>query len=205
MDLWVREARLFKYGSGTGSNFSQVRGEGEPLSGGGRSSGLMSFLKIGDRAAGAIKSGGTTTARRQDGVGRHRPPGHRGLHRLEDARGAEGRRARRRLAARQPAPQRRDARLPRRRHRRRRRLRPRTNARLAARSLPPGRPSCPKTTSSGHPVRRQGYRHIEFPGLRHRLGVGGLLHGLGPERQQLGARHRRVPAAVEADRQWELT
>ncbi len=60
MDLWVREARLFKYGSGTGTNFSQLRGEGEPLSGGGRSSGLMSFLRIGDRAAGAIKSGGTT-------------------------------------------------------------------------------------------------------------------------------------------------
>jgi ribonucleoside-diphosphate reductase alpha chain len=60
MDLWVREARLFKYGSGTGSNFSRLRGSGESLSGGGRSSGLMSFLKIGDRAAGAIKSGGTT-------------------------------------------------------------------------------------------------------------------------------------------------
>ena len=60
MDLWVREARLFKYGSGTGSNFSNLRGDGETLSGGGRSSGLMSFLKIGDRAAGAIKSGGTT-------------------------------------------------------------------------------------------------------------------------------------------------
>ncbi|MEZ5852780.1 MAG: vitamin B12-dependent ribonucleotide reductase [Hyphomicrobiaceae bacterium] len=60
MDLWVREARLFKYGSGTGSNFSRLRGENERLSGGGRSSGLMSFLKIGDRAAGAIKSGGTT-------------------------------------------------------------------------------------------------------------------------------------------------
>ncbi|MFC0283306.1 vitamin B12-dependent ribonucleotide reductase [Camelimonas abortus] len=60
MDLWVREARLFKYGSGTGSNFSNLRGDGERLSGGGRSSGLMSFLKIGDRAAGAIKSGGTT-------------------------------------------------------------------------------------------------------------------------------------------------
>ncbi len=60
MDLWVREARLFKYGSGTGSNFSRLRGEGEKLSGGGSSSGLMSFLKIGDRAAGAIKSGGTT-------------------------------------------------------------------------------------------------------------------------------------------------
>ena len=60
MDLWVREARLFKYGSGTGSNFSSLRGANERLSGGGRSSGLMSFLKIGDRAAGAIKSGGTT-------------------------------------------------------------------------------------------------------------------------------------------------
>jgi len=60
MDLWMREARLFKYGSGTGTNFSGIRGEGEPLSGGGFSSGLMSFLKIGDRAAGAIKSGGTT-------------------------------------------------------------------------------------------------------------------------------------------------
>jgi ribonucleoside-diphosphate reductase alpha chain len=60
MDLWVREARLFKYGSGTGTNFSNLRGEGERLSGGGKSSGLMSFLKIGDRAAGAIKSGGTT-------------------------------------------------------------------------------------------------------------------------------------------------
>ena len=60
MDLWVREARIFKYGSGVGTNYSQVRGAGEKLSGGGTSSGLMSFLKIGDRAAGAIKSGGTT-------------------------------------------------------------------------------------------------------------------------------------------------
>jgi ribonucleoside-diphosphate reductase alpha chain len=60
MDLWTREARLFKFGSGTGTNFSTLRAEGESLSGGGRSSGVMSFLKIGDRAAGAIKSGGTT-------------------------------------------------------------------------------------------------------------------------------------------------
>ena len=60
MDLWVREARLFKYGSGTGTNFSMLRGANESLGGGGKSSGLMSFLKIGDRAAGAIKSGGTT-------------------------------------------------------------------------------------------------------------------------------------------------
>ena len=60
MDLWIREARLFKYGSGTGTNFSRLRADNEPLSGGGRSSGLMSFLRIGDRSAGAIKSGGTT-------------------------------------------------------------------------------------------------------------------------------------------------
>jgi ribonucleoside-diphosphate reductase alpha chain len=60
MDLWTREARIFKYGSGTGSNFSNLRGEDEPLSGGGKSSGLMSFLQIGDRAAGSVKSGGTT-------------------------------------------------------------------------------------------------------------------------------------------------
>ncbi len=60
MDLWVREARIFKFGSGAGSNFSEIRGENEQLSGGGKSSGVMSFLKIGDRAAGAIKSGGTT-------------------------------------------------------------------------------------------------------------------------------------------------
>jgi len=60
MDLWVREARLFKYGSGTGTNFSNLRGEGEKLAGGGTSSGLMSWLRIGDRAAGAVKSGGTT-------------------------------------------------------------------------------------------------------------------------------------------------
>ncbi|MDR0315767.1 MAG: vitamin B12-dependent ribonucleotide reductase [Treponema sp.] len=60
MDLITREARLFKYGSGTGSNFSRIRGMNEKLSGGGVSSGLLSFLKIGDRSASAIKSGGTT-------------------------------------------------------------------------------------------------------------------------------------------------
>ncbi|GHU17901.1 hypothetical protein FACS1894163_09340 [Spirochaetia bacterium] len=60
MDLVTREARLFKYGSGTGSNFSKIRALDEKLSGGGVSSGLLSFLKIGDRSASAIKSGGTT-------------------------------------------------------------------------------------------------------------------------------------------------
>lgn len=60
MDLWTREARIFKYGSGVGTNFSKIRADNERLSGGGKSSGLMSFLKVGDRSAGAIKSGGTT-------------------------------------------------------------------------------------------------------------------------------------------------
>lgn len=60
MDLWVRESRLFKYGSGTGTNFSNLRAAGEKLSGGGRSSGVLSFLKVGDKAAGSVKSGGTT-------------------------------------------------------------------------------------------------------------------------------------------------
>ena len=59
-DLAAREARIFKFGSGSGTNFSNIRAAGEKLSGGGVSSGLMSFLKIFDRAAGAIKSGGTT-------------------------------------------------------------------------------------------------------------------------------------------------
>ena len=60
MDLWKREALLFKYGSGSGTNFSNIRGANEPLSSGGKSSGLLSFLKVGDAAAGAVKSGGTT-------------------------------------------------------------------------------------------------------------------------------------------------
>ena len=99
MDLWVREARLFKYGSGTGSNFSKLRGEGERLSGGGRSSGLMSFLKIGDRAAGAIKSGGTTRRAAKMVIVDLDHPDIEAVHRLEGRRGAEGRRARRRLEA----------------------------------------------------------------------------------------------------------
>jgi ribonucleotide reductase alpha subunit len=88
MDLWVREARLFKYGSGTGTNFSRLRGRGRAeLSGGGKSSGLMSWLKIGDRAAGAIKSGGHDPPRREDGLPRPRPPRHREVRQLEGPRG----------------------------------------------------------------------------------------------------------------------
>jgi ribonucleoside-diphosphate reductase alpha chain len=90
MDLWVREARLFKYGSGTGTNFSSLRGEGEKLSGGGKSSGLMGFLKIGDRAAGAIKSGGTTRRAAKMVIVRYGSPRYRGLHQLEGDRRTEG-------------------------------------------------------------------------------------------------------------------
>lgn len=60
MDLVQREARVFKFGGGSGSNFSAIRGKGEPLAGGGTSSGLLSFLRVGDTSAGSIKSGGTT-------------------------------------------------------------------------------------------------------------------------------------------------
>ena len=97
MDLWVREARIFKFGSGTGSNFSNLRGEGEKLSGGGTSSGLMSFLRVGDRAAGAIKSRRHDAPRGQDGRARSRSSRHRRVHRLESQRGTKGRRSRRRF------------------------------------------------------------------------------------------------------------
>ena len=89
MDLWVREARLFKYGSGTGTNFSSLRAAGESLSGGGKSSGLMGFLKIGDRAAGAIKSGGTTRRAAKMGHRGCGSPRYRRIHQLEGAGGAK--------------------------------------------------------------------------------------------------------------------
>ncbi len=89
-DLVTREARVFKYGSGTGSNFSSIRAEGEKLSGGGTSSGLMSFLKVFDRAAGAIKIGRHDPAGGQDGRPQHGPPRHRDVHQLEGRGGEEG-------------------------------------------------------------------------------------------------------------------
>ncbi len=113
MDLWVREARLFKYGSGTGTNFSNVRAEGEKLSGGGASSGLMSFLQVGDRAAGSIKSGGTTRRAAKMVCLRHRPSGRGRLHQLEGDRRAESAGAGRRLQAGRTAPEGRHARLSR--------------------------------------------------------------------------------------------
>jgi ribonucleoside-diphosphate reductase alpha chain len=91
MDLWTREARLFKYGSGTGTNFSPPAGRERAALGGGKSSGLMSWLKIGDRAAAAIKSGRHHPPRGEDGLPRHGPPRHRLLRELEGPRGDQGR------------------------------------------------------------------------------------------------------------------
>ena len=95
-ELVKNEARLFKYGSGTGTNFSAIRGQQEKLSGGGTSSGLMSFLEVFDRAAGATKSRRHHAPRGEDGLPRHGPPGDRRLHQLEGARGEEGAGAHRR-------------------------------------------------------------------------------------------------------------
>ena len=165
MDLWVREARLFKYGSGTGSNFSRLRGEGERLSGGGRSSGLMSFLKIGDRAAGAIKSRRHHAPRRQDGGGRRRSPRYRDLYRLEGEGGAEGRRPRHRLQDQPEAPQGRAEGL-----RQLRRLAattasiPRRTRRCAARSSSRAARWCTDTMIKRViQFAKQGYKEIDFP------------------------------------------
>ena len=194
MDLWVREARLFKYGSGTGTNFSNLRGEGEPLSGGGKSSGLMSFLKIGDRAAGAIKSGGTTRrAAKMVIVDVDHPDiedfvswkvveeqkvaalvsGSQLLHKhlnavVEACHAGSGTRPVR--AQVQPRAQ---------------RCRPRgaEGARAGDLRLP------------RDPLGRAGLHRDRLPHLRLRLAVGGLSHRIGPELQQLDPRDRCLPAA----------
>jgi ribonucleoside-diphosphate reductase alpha chain len=105
MDLWVREARLFKYGSGTGSNFSFIRGENEPLSGGGKSSGLMSLPEDRRPRSRRHQVRRHHAARGQDGRGRHRPSRHRGLYRLEGEGRRKGRSTCHRLEDGQAAPQ----------------------------------------------------------------------------------------------------
>ena len=194
MDLWVREARLFKYGSGTGSNFSRLRGEGERLSGGGRSCGLMSFLKIGDRAAGAIKSGGTTRRAAKMVVV---DVDHPDIETYIDWKVKEEQKVaalvtgskinQKHLKAvlkacvncegsgddcfdpeKNPA-LRREIKLARRAH--------------GARQLHQAR----------HPVRQAGLQGHRFPDLRHRLGFGSLSHRLRPELQQLGLAEGRFP------------
>ena len=156
MDLWVREARLFKYGSGTGSNFSSLRGANEKLSGGGRSSGLMSFLKIGDRAAGAIKSGGTTRRAAKMVVVDVDHPGYRGIHQLEGERGAEGRRPRHRLEDLPEAPEGRDEGLRQLRGRSDACFDPVKNPKLKLAIKEANRDGVPKTIPARHPVRQAG-------------------------------------------------
>ena len=189
MDLWVREARLFKYGSGTGSNFSKLRSENEKLSGGGKSSGLMSFLRIGDRAAGAIKSGGTTRRAAKMVVV---DIDHPDIESYIDWKVKEEQKVaalvtgskicQRRLkaimkacvnceaegdacfeAAKNPALKR--------------------AIKEARRDLVPDNLHPPR-----HPVRAPGLQGDRVLDLRHRLGQRGLSHRLGSELQQLGAR-----------------
>ena len=205
MDLWVREARLFKYGSGTGSNFSALRGEGERLSGGGKSSGLMSFFKIGDRAAGAIKSGGTTRRAAKMVIV---DVDHPDIETYIDWKVKEEQKVaalvtgskinQKHLKAVLKAcvncegsgddcfsPEKNPA-LKR-------------EIKLARRVLRAG-----QLHQARDPVRQAGlYRH-PIPDLRHRLGFGGLSHRLRAELEQFGARHRRLPQGGRIRRQMGL-
>ena len=165
MDLWVREGRLFKYGSGTGTNFSALRGDGEPLSGGGRSSGPHVVPQ--DRRPGRRRHQVRRhhAPRRQDGLPRHRPPRHRGVRRLEGRRGAEGRRPRERLEVAREEPQRDRGGVSRRggRGSRTPSIRSRTSGcacamREAKRCMVP-----PNYVQRAIQLAQQGYRHLEIP------------------------------------------
>ena len=193
MDLWVREARLFKYGSGTGSNFSRLRGEGERLSGGGRSSRPDELFEDRRPRRGRDQVGRHHAPRRQDGGGRRRSPRHRDLYRLEGEGRAEGFCPRHRLQAEPAAPEGGAESL--------RQLR-----RLGRRLLRPGEEPCPaprdqagpprhgrrRHDQARHPVRPPGLQGHRFPDLRHRLGFGSLSHRLRPEFQQLGLAQGRL-------------
>ena len=194
MDLWVREARLFKYGSGTGTNFSRLRGEGERLSGGGKSSGLMSFLKIGDRAAGAIKSGGTTRRAAKMVIV---DVDHPDIEQFIDWKVIEEQKVASLVTGSKIN---------------QKHLRailkacvncegsgddcfdPDKNPVLRREIKAARRNQVPDNyIQPGHPVRQAGLHRHPLPDLRHRLGFGRLSHGLRAELQQLGAGHRRVP------------
>ena len=202
MDLWVREARLFKYGSGTGSNFSRLRGEGEKLSGGGRSSGLMSFLKIGDRAAGAIKSGGTTRRAAKMVIV---DVDHPDIETYIDWKVKEEQKVaalvtgskinQKHLKAVLKAcvncegsgddcfsPEKNPA-LKR-------------EIKLARRAYVPD-----NFIKRVIQFAKQGYTRHRIPDLRHRLGFGSLSHRLRAELEQFGARHRRLPQGGRERRQ----
>ena len=202
MDLWVREARLFKYGSGTGSNFSALRGEGEKLSGGGKSSGLMSFLKIGDRAAGAIKSGGTTRRAAKMVVV---DVDHPDIEQYIDWKVMEEQKVAALVTGSKINQKHLKAVLkacvncegsgddcfsPEKNPALKREIK-------LARQLP----RAGQFHQARDPVRQAGlYRH-RLPDLRHRLGFGGLSHRLRAELEQFGARHRRVPQGGRGRRQ----
>ena len=194
MDLWVREARLFKYGSGTGSNFSRLRGEGERLAGGGKSSGLMSFLKIGDRAAGAIKSGGTTRRAAKMVIV---DTDHPDIEQFIDWKVIEEQK----VAALVTGSKINQKHL-------KLILKACVNCEGSGDDCfdPEKNPvlrreikAARRTHVPDNLIKRviqfakQGYTRHPLPGLRHRLGFGRLSHRLGPELQQFGARHRRVP------------
>ena len=196
MDLWVREARLFKYGSGTGSNFSKLRGENEPLSGGGKSSGLMSFLKIGDRAAGAIKSGGTTRRAAKMVV---LDLDHPDIEEFIDWKVKEEQKVAALVTGSKICQKRLKAIM---------KACVNCEAEGDACFDPAKNPALKRAIKEARrdlvpdnyirrviQFARQGYKEIEFADLRHRLGQRGLPHRLRPELQQLGARDRRVPAA----------
>ena len=195
MDLWVREARLFKYGSGTGSNFSALRGENEKLSGGGRSSGLMSFLKIGDRAAGAIKSGGTTRRAAKMVVV---DVDHPDIEAYIDWKVKEEQKVAALAAGSKLVKRHLKAILQGLRQLRRlgrRLLQLEKNPALKREVKAARKDDVPDGIISRIiQYARQGYTQSRIRHLRHRLGVGGLSHRLGPELEQFGARHRRLPA-----------
>ena len=207
MDLWVREARLFKYGSGTGTNFSTLRGEDEPLSGGGKSSGLMSFLKIGDRAAGAIKSGGTTRRAAKMVILDLDHPDIEEFINWKVRRGAEGRRAGRRLARSTEAPERHPA-------------RPASTAKARATTLRPGQEPGAAARDQGRAqeamspdnyiqrviqLAKQGFTDIDFPMYDTDWNSKAYLTVSGQNSQQLGAHHQRLPEGGRADGDWDLT
>ena len=194
MDLWVREARLFKYGSGTGTNFSQApRRERAARR---RRQVLRPDELPQDRRprGGRDQVGRHHAPRGQDGDRRRRTSRHRAVHRLEGEGGAEGRGPRHRLQDQPAAPQGdpqglRELRGPGRRllHARQE---PGAEARDQAR---PQEPGAGQPDPARHPVRQAGLHRHRLPDLRHRLGQRGVSHRLRPELQQFGAHHRRIP------------
>ena len=206
MDLWVREARLFKYGSGTGSNFSMLRGENEKLSGGGKSSGLMSFLKIGDRAAGAIKSGGTTRRAAKMVIV---DIDHPDIEEYIDWKVKEEQKVAALVTGSKIVSKHLNAVM---------KACTQCEAEGDACFDPERNPGLKKAVKAArkdavpdnyiqarHPVRPPGLHQDRLPRLRHRLGFRGLPHRRRPELQQLRPLTDDFLRAVEEDADWDLT